>query len=93
MEKPSLPKNEGLPANKKKIALFSDFREVSLYDTFLNFCATTMKERESESLEISKRRRELNAYQKAYLDSLETGFPLIVPSYIHQALEKVVVNG
>ena len=64
MEKPSLAKNEGLPMTKKKIALFSDLREVSLYDTFLNFCATSMKERENESPEISKRRREINAYQK-----------------------------
>ena len=90
MEKPSLAKNEGLPMTTKKIPLFSDLREVSLYDTFLNFCATSMRERENESPEISKRRREINAYQKAVLDSQETGYPVIVPSHIYQALEKVV---
>lgn len=90
MEKPSLSKNEGLPTAKKKIHLFSDQSEVSLYDTFLNFCATSMKERDYENPEISKRRREINSYRKAYLDSTETGFPVIVPSYIYQALEKVI---
>jgi hypothetical protein len=89
MEKPSLAKNEGLPMTKKKIALFSDLREVSLYDTFLNFCATTMKERENESPEISKRRREINAYQKVFSHFQEAGYPAIVPSHIYQALEKL----
>lgn len=90
MEKPPYSNNEGFPVTTKKIALFSDLREVSLYDTFLNFCATSMRERENESPEISKRRREINAYQKAVLDSQETGYPVIVPSHIYQALEKVV---
>ena len=90
MEKPSLAKNEGLPMTKKKIPLFSDLKEVSLYDTLLNHFATSMKERENESPEISKRRREIIASKKAYLDSQETGYPVIVPSHIYQALEKVV---
>lgn len=75
---------------KKKIALFSDLREVSLYDTILNYCATTMKEREYESPEIRRRRREIDSYRKVVLDSQETGFPVIVPSHIYQALEKLV---
>lgn len=89
MAKPSLSRIEGLASGKRKIAFFSDFRKVSLEDQILNYLVTTTLERENESPELSKRRREIASYLKVWADSQETGFPIVVPAYIYQALEKV----
>lgn len=80
-----LPNETSLRA--KRLAFFSDNREMSLEDILLNFSAIHTKEAFNEPFTLSKRRRDIETACVVINDLARAGMPAVLPSPLYHALK------
>lgn len=71
----------------KRLAFFSDNRELLLQDIFLNFSAIYTKEAFNEPATLYKRRRDIETACVVISDLAKAGMPAVVPAPIYHALK------
>ena len=71
----------------KRLAFFSDNREVLFKDILLNLSAIYTREAFNEPLTLRKRRRDIETACVVISDLSQAGIPAVIPAPIYQALK------
>lgn len=71
----------------KRLAFFSDNREVLLKDILLNLSAIYTREAFNEPLALRNRRRDIETACVVISDLSQAGIPAVIPAQIYQALK------
>jgi len=86
MRKEASPRNEA-SLGVKRLAFFSDNREILLQDILLNLSAIYTKEAFNEPFNLYTRRREIENACVVISDLSKAGIPAIISAPIYQALK------